>query len=63
MALTRAERERITDSRLKLRSAANTLNDIDPEKVPDYDEIQDCLDDADKSLASALRPPKKEEEQ
>jgi len=58
MALTRLEKERITGSRLKLRSAARTLNDIDPEKVPDYEEIQDCLDGADKSLASALRPPK-----
>jgi len=62
MALTRLERERITDSRLKLRSAANTLHDIDPEKVPDFDEIQDCLDDAEKSLASALRPPKEKEQ-
>jgi hypothetical protein len=63
MALTRLEQERITDSLLKLRSAAHTLNDIDPEKVPDFDEIQDCLDDADKSLATALRPSKKDGEQ
>lgn len=55
MALTRLERERITDSRLKLQSAANTLSHIDPEKVPDYDEIQECLEDADKSLGGALR--------
>ena len=29
MALTRLERERITDSRLKLQSAAHTLKNID----------------------------------
>jgi hypothetical protein len=55
MALTRLERERITDTRLKLQSAANTLNQIDPAKVPDFDDIQDCLEDAEKSLGGALR--------
>ena len=58
MALTRLERERITDSRLKLQSAANSLNHIDPKKVPDLDEIQECLEDADKSLGGALRSSK-----
>jgi hypothetical protein len=65
MALTRLERERITDSRLKLQSAANTLSRVDPEKVPDFNDIQDCLEDAEKSLGSALRlskPTPKERE-
>jgi hypothetical protein len=60
MALTRVERERITDSRLKLQSAAHTLKNIDPDKVPDFDEIQECLEDADKSLGGALRSSKPE---
>lgn len=55
MALTRLERERISDSRMKLQSAANTLSQIDPAKVPDFSDIQDCLDGAEKSLAGALR--------
>ncbi len=54
MALTRVEKERITDTRLKLQSAANTLKDIDAKKVPDYDDIEECLEDADKSLGRAL---------
>lgn len=55
MALTRVERERIADTRLKLQSAANSLSHIDPKKVPDFDEIQECLEDADRSLHGALR--------
>lgn len=60
MALTRVEKEQITDSRLKLQSAANTLHHIDPKKVPDLDEIQDCLENADKTLGIALRSPERE---
>ena len=63
MALTRLERERITDSRLKLQSAANSLSHIDPGKVPEFDEIQDCLEDAEKSLAGALRLSKTDTEE
>jgi hypothetical protein len=58
MALTRSERERVTDVRLKLQSAADSLKRIDPKKVPDHDDIEDCLEDADKSLGSALRSSK-----
>jgi hypothetical protein len=57
MALTQVERERITDSRLKIRSVADSLNHVDPKKVPDFDEIQECLEDAEKSLGGALRSP------
>lgn len=64
MALTRVERERINDSRSKLQSVADSLRHVDSKKVPDFEEIQDCLEDADKSLGGALRssdpePPKK----
>ena len=55
MALTRAERERITDGRLKIQTIANSLNSIDPKKVPNVEEIQTCLEDADKSLGGALQ--------
>jgi hypothetical protein len=55
MALTRVEKERVSDVRLKLQSAANSLKHIDAKKVPDHRDIEDCLEDADKSLGSALR--------
>jgi hypothetical protein len=55
MKLTEVERERITDSRAKLQSVARTLKHVDPRKVQDFHAIQDCLDDANKNLASALK--------
>ncbi|HTX39203.1 MAG TPA: hypothetical protein VME43_29465 [Bryobacteraceae bacterium] len=55
MALTRAEKERLTDSRLKIQSVTGSLNHVDPKKVPDFEEIQECLEQAEKSLSGALR--------
>ncbi|HJT86781.1 MAG TPA: hypothetical protein VJ732_02970 [Bryobacteraceae bacterium] len=55
MALTRTEKERIKDSRLKIQSASHTLSQVDAEKIPDYEEIQSCLETADKTLGGALR--------
>jgi hypothetical protein len=59
MTLTRMEKERITDNRLKIQSVANSLNHIDPAKIPDYDAIQECLEGADKNLAGALQASEK----
>jgi hypothetical protein len=55
MTLTRVERERISDSRLKVQSISTSLKHVDPSKVPHFAEIADCLEDADKNLAEALR--------
>ena len=55
MALTRVEKESVTDSRLKLQSVARSLREIDPNRLPDYEAIESCLKDADKSLGRALR--------
>ncbi|MGA3043126.1 MAG: hypothetical protein ABSF54_20300 [Bryobacteraceae bacterium] len=55
MVLTRVERERITDSRLKVQSVANSLKHIDPQKIRDFEEIQECLEDTDRSLGEALQ--------
>ncbi len=55
MALTRADKERLTDSRMKLQSVARSLREVDPDRIPDFEEIEDCLEDADKSLGEALR--------
>ena len=55
MKLTQAEKERITDSQMKLQSVANSLRHVDPKKLADFEDIQECLEDADKSLGGALR--------
>ena len=55
MALTRMEKERLTDSQLKIQSVAKSLKYVDPKKVPDLAEIEECLEDADKNLKEALR--------
>jgi hypothetical protein len=55
MTLTRVEKERISDARLKLQSAARSLKHVDASKVPDHGDIEDCLEDAEESLGSALR--------
>ncbi len=53
--LTKSERAKITDSVHSIQSARASLTDIDETKVPEVDEIQDCLDNADKNLRGALR--------
>jgi len=40
MALTRVEEERITDMRLKLQSAANSLKHIEAKKVPGHKKLR-----------------------
>jgi hypothetical protein len=55
MSLTRVERERVSDSRLKIQSVADSLAQVDAAKIPDFEEIQDCLEEAEKSLSGALR--------
>jgi hypothetical protein len=61
MELTKSERAKITDSVHSIQSARASLAQIDEEKVPEVDEIQDCLEGADKTLRGALRggPDKK----
>ena len=55
MALSRQEKERLSDSRMKIQSVADSLSHVDPDKVPNFDEIEECLDEADKNLDKALR--------
>jgi hypothetical protein len=55
MALTRVEKERVTDSKLKIQSVNNSLKHVDPKKVPHFEEIQECLEDAEKSLEGAIQ--------
>lgn len=55
MELTKNERAKITDSVHSIQSARASLTDIDESKVPRVDEIQECLESADKNLRVALR--------
>ena len=59
--LTKSERAKITNSVHSIQSARASLADIDETKVREVDEIQDCLDSADKNLRAALKdvPQKK----
>ena len=59
--LTKSDRAKITDSVHSIQSARASLADIDEEKVPEVDGIQDCLESADKNLRAALKdvPEKK----
>jgi len=55
MSLSRAEKERIRDSRLKLQSVTQSLKEVHSSEVRGMDEIQDCLEAAEKSLKGALQ--------
>jgi hypothetical protein len=55
--LTQEERARITDSTHKIQSANDSLAHVDPAKIPAIEEIQECLENADKTLRGVLRSP------
>jgi len=55
MPLSKLEREVITDSMLKVQSIQASLEQIDAAKIPESEEIQDCLENADHSFRDALK--------
>ena len=57
MALTRVEREKITDGMRKIQSARASLEDVDGSKIPEFEDLEECLEDADKNLGRALKQP------
>ena len=60
MRLTTVERERMTDSMLKIQSVKASLDEIDNEKIPNAEELDHCLETANQSLKQALgyaKPP------
>jgi hypothetical protein len=54
MALTREEKQRVHDNRLKIQAVAKSLHRLEREEIPHFEEIESCLEETDKSLASAL---------
>jgi hypothetical protein len=62
VALTHAEKERVNDSRLKIESVSKSLKQVNSKEIPGFEAIEECLDDAGKSLDAALNAnPKKPE--
>jgi hypothetical protein len=55
MPLNKLEREVITDSMLKVQSIQASLERIASDKVPENQEIQDCLETASNSFRAALK--------
>ena len=55
MALTKAERERVADSVLKIQSVTKSLRKVNPADIPDFEQLEACLEDADQNLRLALR--------
>jgi hypothetical protein len=58
MAMTKAEKERVNDIRLKLQSVARSLQHLPESDIPDYDQIEKCLDHADQNLREAVQTSK-----
>jgi hypothetical protein len=52
--LTLVERERITDSVLKIQSVRSSLDAMDDDKIPSKEAIENCLENADQNLRAAL---------
>jgi hypothetical protein len=55
MPLSRVEQERLTDSRLRIESVLSALGGLDPAKLPNIVEIQECLREAEACIVMALR--------
>jgi hypothetical protein len=62
MPLSRVDRERISDSVLKIQSVRTQLDHLDQTKLSEIEEIKECLENADDNMRDALKssPPKKE---
>jgi len=54
VTLNRVERQRLQDSRLRIQSVVSALGGMDPDKVPNFEEIGDCLREAERSIEIAL---------
>jgi len=53
--LTKEDRARITDSTHKIQSVSESLEHVDPRKIPGLNEIKECLENSDRTLRQLLR--------
>ena len=65
MKLTETEHERITDGVLKIQSVRASIDHLDKSKVPNKEDLEECLENVDESFREALgyRQSKKPKEQ
>ena len=54
MKLSNAERERISDSALKVQSVRKSLDHIAETIIPNREELEECLENVDEKLREAL---------
>jgi hypothetical protein len=54
-SLSPVEREAVNDSLLKIQSIQRSLDQVEEFKIPDIQEIRDCLTTAHRNLRAALR--------
>ena len=54
MQLSKTERERLADGMLKIQSVRATLEHVDKSKIPQQEEIENCLESVDESFREAL---------
>jgi len=61
MKISNVERERITDSVLKIQSVRASLERVDEKKIPKLDEMEECLDGVDRGLREVLGYPRRKQ--
>jgi hypothetical protein len=54
-SLTKEERARVVDSKHNIQAASQSLSGVDPRKVPKMNELEECLENADKTLRGVLQ--------
>jgi len=57
--LTKEERARITDGKHNIQAASQALSGLDRSIVPNFENIEECLADANLNLHTALQNPQK----
>lgn len=55
--LSQEERARISDGKHSIQAASDVLSAVDRSKIPNIDELEECLEKADQSLHRALQSP------
>ena len=59
--MTPTDREKLTDTLLHIESARSALDQVENARVPEGEELEECLENAQQSLREALgylKPPR-----
>ncbi len=60
--LSNVDRERVTDSVLKIQSVRASLNEVEEGKIPKRDEMENCLEGVDHGLREILGYPQRRDQ-